>query len=688
MVLRLQTAAEIKEVLRKNPQGLNITEIVRKVRINRNTAGRCLEKLLISGQVEMRHFGMAKIYAIANRVPISAVLSISSELILQLDSSTRIVFINDAFARFLGMPADDLVGKNVEYTPLATAFDTSFPDFFARVIAGLDGAEWRGEIGPVGDGIFFSCRIAPTALDHGQKGVSLILEDITGRKTADALLRESEERYRMLAEISSDLIFLIDDQDRVEYVNSYSAKFLGLTPAEIMGKKRSSLFPPPIADRQDRMLRGVFSTGCSTRSEGALQVRGETRWFDHVLVPLKKPDGSVRAVLGISRDITERKKSEEILKSSEERYRTLVEHSQSGVFIIQRERIQYVNTAFARILGGVPADFAGQDFSRFIAPEDRAFVLERGHRRQNGEKVPENYECRLLMCDGKTQVLVSIDAGLITFKGSPASMGTIRDITGQRQSENALKESTENLRAIFDSTFQFTGTMTPDGILTDANTTALNFLGVKKEDVIGRPFWQTGWWKGDPGRVRKLREAISAAARGEFVRYEVTIRGAGDSAVVADFSIKPVFSADGKVRLLIPEGRDITGRKYVEEAFRDSEEQYRLLFDDGPLGMAIVGGDHRFVSANRMFCGMLGYSSGELTGKIFVELADHPHQKKILTGIKKLFAGEIRRYLVEGVYIKKDGSPFRGSMTLRPLRDRDGKIVSALALLDDLSEKE
>ena len=80
MVLRLQTSAQIKEVLKKNPQGLSITDIVREVHVNRNTVGRYLEKLLISGQVEMRHFGMAKIYALANRVPVSAVLSISSEL--------------------------------------------------------------------------------------------------------------------------------------------------------------------------------------------------------------------------------------------------------------------------------------------------------------------------------------------------------------------------------------------------------------------------------------------------------------------------------------------------------------------------------------------------------------------------------------------------------------------------------
>ncbi len=562
MVLRQQTAEKIKGILKKNPQGLSITEIVREIRINRNTAGRLLEKLLVSGQVEMRHFGMAKIYALANRVPVSAVLSISSEHILQLDSSTRIVFINDAFARFLATQANDLVGKNIEYSPLVTAFDDLFTAFLTRVRAGLDGTEWQGELGPAKGGIIFSCRIAPTALDHGQKGVSIILDDITSKKRAEELLRESEERYRMLAEISSDLIYLIGHDDRVEYVNGYAAEFLGKTPSEVIGKVRSSLFPPETARHQERMLQNVFATGNSAHSEGPLSVRGETRWFDHMLVPLKSPDGSVRAVLGISRDITERKRSEETLRSSEERYRrllqrsfdaivihkngvislanrvaaglmgapspadfvgknifdfvhpdyhgmvrermaaltcadeltavdvaeekflrtdgtvidvevvatsfidngepavqvvfrditrrrelleklrhseekyrTLVEHSQNGVFIIQGRLIRYVNSAFARILGGVPADFVMHDFSEFIAPENRDFVLERGRRRQQGHHVPENYECNLLKRDGVTQVSVSLDAGLISYEGKPASMGTVRDITVRKHTE-------------------------------------------------------------------------------------------------------------------------------------------------------------------------------------------------------------------------------------------------------------
>ncbi|HVP95660.1 PAS domain S-box protein [Methanoregula sp.] len=944
MVLRPQTAELIKEVLKKNPQGLSITDIVREVSINRNTAGRYLEKLLLSGQVEMRHFGMAKIYALANRVPVSAVLSISSELILQLDSSTRIVFINDAFARFLGTSAGDLTGKNIEYSPLVTAFEDMYPDFLARVKKGLGGTEWRGEIGPARDGLSFSCRIAPTALDHGQKGVSVILEDITEKKRAEEQLRESEERYRLLAESSSDLIFVVGRDDRVEYVNSYAAAFLGTTPADITGKVRSLFFPPDAAHRQEKALQEVFSTGNPVHSEGPLFLGDRMWWFDHRLVALKNPDGSVRSVLGISRDITERRRSEEALRGSEERYRRLlqrsfdavvihrngivtlanqaaaslagvsspedligkpiesfvhpeyrdmvrerialmtgrgepvavgmaeekfirsdgtivdaeviatsfidngepavqvvfrditrrrelfdalrqseekyrilVEHSQSGVFIIQDREILYVNSAFARILGGEPVDFIGHDFRQFLAPEDRDWVINRGQSRQRGELVPETYECHLLKRDKTTRVTVILDAGLILYQGVPASMGTIRDITEQKRSEQALRESEQKFRefadflpqsvwecdregtltfanqgsfamyryprenfaknlsiwemidpkdrdrlsamfentitqpidpfistfehtalrkdgstfpvktyvspiisnggitglrgigidmteqkqaekafhesrdmlqAIFDSTFQFTGLMTPNGILIDANRTALDFTGATREDVLSRPFWETRWWQGNKDRVQRLKEAVARAAKGTFVRYETTVQGAGTATMEIDFSLKPVFDPEGKVRLLIAEGRDITERSKADEALRASEDRFRRIFEDGPLGMSIVDTNRRFVSVNRMSCEMFGYTEQELLGRTIEEFTHPDHHKDDAREMRRLYEGAIPLYRTRKRYIRKDGSTFWGSLTVSPLRDRTGKIVFTMGLIEEIPEAE
>ena len=156
MVLRKEITSLIKDLLKKNPQGLSITEIVKTTGINRNTAGRYLENLLVSGQVEMRRFGMAKIYGVSQRVPLSAVLSISSELVLQLDNNLRIVFINEPFLDLLGTEEKMILGKNIEYTPVNSVFDESFPRLLEKIQEGLNGKEASGDIFlPLKDLIFY-----------------------------------------------------------------------------------------------------------------------------------------------------------------------------------------------------------------------------------------------------------------------------------------------------------------------------------------------------------------------------------------------------------------------------------------------------------------------------------------------------------------------------------------------------
>lgn len=118
MVLRREVTARIKEVLGKHPEGLSITDLVKSVDINRNTAGRYLENLLLSGQVEMRRFGMSKMYTLTKRLPVSSVLSISSELILQLNLGQRVVYANDPLLAFLGITMEDIRGKNIEFPGL------------------------------------------------------------------------------------------------------------------------------------------------------------------------------------------------------------------------------------------------------------------------------------------------------------------------------------------------------------------------------------------------------------------------------------------------------------------------------------------------------------------------------------------------------------------------------------------
>ncbi|ORJ59568.1 hypothetical protein B5V00_09800 [Geothermobacter hydrogeniphilus] len=129
-----------------------------------------------------------------------------------------------------------------------------------------------------------------------------------------------------------------------------------------------------------------------------------------------------------------------------------------------------------------------------------------------------------------------------------------------------LEEKERRYHALFNGTFQLSGTISCDGILTDANSSALRLVGAELADVVGLPFVETPWWSHSPVEQHRLREGIRAACQGEFVRFETShVDGQGQRHYI-DFSLNPVFDSNGEVGYLIAEGRDITAH---EEASRE-----------------------------------------------------------------------------------------------------------------------
>ncbi len=162
-------------------------------------------------------------------------------------------------------------------------------------------------------------------------------------------------------------------------------------------------------------------------------------------------------------------------------------------------------------------------------------------------------------------------------------LGCAEELTPCKRMEEALRESDRRFRAIFNHTFQFTWLLKTDGSVLEANQTALEFSGQKWPEIVKRPFWEAQWWTISKSVQEQLRRAIASAAKGEFVRYEVDVLGAGDTVLTIDLSLKPFKDETGQVMLLICEGRDISDRKRVNALLTRQNHILEMIATGEPL---------------------------------------------------------------------------------------------------------
>ncbi|MCG6895181.1 MAG: PAS domain S-box protein [Desulfobacteraceae bacterium] len=230
------------------------------------------------------------------------------------------------------------------------------------------------------------------------------------------------------------------------------------------------------------------------------------------------------------------------------------------------------------------------------------------------------------------------------------SLTLARELADRKAARERLSASERKARAIFDQSFEFIGLLTPGGMLLEANETSLQFVGVRADDVIGKPFWETPWWHHDPQLQDKLKAAVAEAANGDIVRFEAIHKTPDGESRFVDFSVKPVFGENDTVIYLIPEGRDITDIRRVEQE-RDR------IFNLSPDLLCIGKMDGYFKRVNPAFQESLGYTASEILQKPFLDYIHPEDRDAAITELKRLSRGshiidfECRFQRKDGTYL-------------------------------------
>ncbi len=370
-----------------------------------------------------------------------------------------------------------------------------------------------------------------------------------------------------------DLMTVVDREGRFVYVNATARRVYGVEPQACIGRLAWEFCHPSDLERtQQAFAEWVAGPSSSSYTFWNRQVAvdGTTRHMHWRIHPHGDVDGRPAFMASIARDITALKETERERLQSETRLKQLFAGMLDAVVTIDgRGIIQDASDSVRDVFGYESAELIGQNV-KLLMPEphrsEHDGYLERYRRTGETWILNSTRQFQVLRKDG-AQIEIELSVSRIDVPGEsePLFCGSFRDVTARHRAERALADSERRFRAIFDQEYQYIGLLEPDGTLLEMNRTALERTGTARNDVLGRPLWDTGWWSHDPQARERLRQAVRRSAQGEFVRFETEIRCADDERRTVDFSLKPLRDVDGRIALLIPEGRDITELKRTQE---------------------------------------------------------------------------------------------------------------------------
>lgn len=374
-------------------------------------------------------------------------------------------------------------------------------------------------------------------------------------------------------------------------------------------------------------------------------------------------------IIAVSRDITQRKKVEEIIRENEERFRALAETTSSGIFITT-DIFLYVNPATERITGYTKEELLGKPFYFLIHPEDRELVKSRGFARMAGDDMPEHYTFRIVRKDGAIR-WIDFTAKRIIYKGNPAIIGTGYDITELKNREVELIL----YKNIFDHSLDAIGLLDRNGHFIMQNTAHRRLIGYSDEELKGKT---PALYFGDESFSEIL---INLQTEG-YCRGTYTIhRKNGDSRIV-ELSAFPVRNSLGETSHYVGIKRDVTERKKLEDEIKTAIEDWYKTFDSISDFVSVHDRDFRIIKANRALADFLGVQRDELIGRYCYEVF---HGRGTpYTECPYLKAIQEKRPATMEIFYKGMKIPFLVSVS--PIFDEKGEIVGCVHIAKDTSQ--
>ncbi len=402
----------------------------------------------------------------------------------------------------------------------------------------------------------------------GRPSVQVTYFDVTERKEMENALIESKRQFEMISNNINEAIWVFDiAEQRISFITSSVERITGFTAQEVTSYTLDKLYPPEAVKKiGDYIAEGLIEAESKKDISRQIELQayhknGSMLWIDVSARLIRDKNGAPKEILGITRDISNRKQAKEALRESEEKYRSLVEGSLQGVVIAQNDplRLSFANSAMTTLTGFETEELCAMNpkqLANLIHADDRSRFFANFQQRLDGNNPTPRNEYRVITKSGDV-VWVHSFSSRIDYLGSPATLTTYIDITEQKLAEGELRFQAMLLNQIQDL---ITATDL-DGNITYVNEAECRLFGCRAEDLLGKNVAQYG---DDPGTGATQKEILERTYAEGSWRGEIVNRTGDGRSVILDSRTQLLRDDDGLPVGMVGVSTDITDRRRAQ----------------------------------------------------------------------------------------------------------------------------
>jgi len=606
-----------------------------------------------------------------------------SSIVVQRFDNGKLVQVNEGFCQMFDVTTMQALGRSAEELGI---WHSNISRLRLAVLLRRKGGVIDYESHFVrGNGDVFAGIIYSRVIElSGEKHVVSIMVDLSDIRRTENELRDTSERLQLLVQRMPIACIAWNNDFTVSLWNPAAEQVFGYPAAAAVGKHAYELVVPKSVQAMVEPIWGKLLAGDSTAHSVNENITSDGRLIvcDWTNTTLKDEHGNAIGVISMVRDVTEEKKAQDSLHYQKELLQTILDAIPAPIFFKGADLLyKGCNQAFCDALGLSHDSIVGRSVHD-ITGDERAKIYEDADKdllRKGGVQI---YEAKFPHADGSERDVVFHKAVFKNPDGSIGGMvGNMLDVTEIRKAEAELAESELNYREIFNASSE--AIIIRDlatGKILDVNQSMLDMYGYSFEEAIATTIDDLS--SGEPPyTIDKAYENLTRAKSGEFRLFEWRAKKKDGTRFWVEISLqKSTIRGESRVIAVI---RDITQRKEVEQAHRESEERFHLLLEHAADALFLHDAEGNILTVNQRSCDWLGYHRDELVEMNISDFEKGNSSDQLRNFWKSLETG--KSSLLEGQHTRKDGSTYPVDVNVVKFVFQDADFF--LALARDVSER-